>query len=267
MEEIKIKVPIVEVLKIDSLRSRWVARVLFIVVFLIYTLSTLYPIGDPDLSKYFQWLERYQSYIRTNPDMLSYLGLPVLTKGNILFIIFRTIISYVYIFIAFLYTGVYLSDRAQMKARAGLMRYLSRLPALISWVIFITILFVFPLLPLIMDMSILIIIVVLAELFFVVPSLFLSPALILHERKSSFESIIASIRKTQGIKLSILTNLMMLGLLFIIFLLMFSMFINPQKQAFQLVFGYFFSYLVLAFGRLIGYMYETSVLLQSETSA
>ena len=244
MEESKSSITILESLKIDSLKSRWVARLLFLSILLLYSLSRLYPIGDPDFSRYAAWYERY---LKAGSSGGISAGLPVITVGNVVYLGFEVILIYVFLFIALLYLGVYLADRARMPTAAGLVRYFKRLPALILFVLFLTLVFAIPTLsfrPFIL---------------LVLPPIFLAPSLILQEKASSVDALMASIRRTYGMKLPIFINILILSLIYFSLMFIFAGLVNPSMKAFFLVEGFLRAYFVLSFGRLLGVMYDASI--------
>ncbi|MBN1891260.1 MAG: hypothetical protein JW780_00625, partial [Clostridiales bacterium] len=117
---------ILESLKIDSLSNRWVARLLFLFVFLLYSLTRIYPVGDPDFSRVAAWYVRFTEMGAVySPEI----GLPEITLGNVIFLGFEVLLIIVFVFVAMFYTAIYLSDKNQMTTSAGIIRYIKRLPS------------------------------------------------------------------------------------------------------------------------------------------
>lgn len=250
MEENKKKLAILESLKIDALSNRWVARLLFLFVFILYSMTRIYPVGDSDFSRVAAWYVRFTEMGAVySPDI----GLPKITLGNVIYLGFEVVLIFVFIFIAMLYTAVYLSDKNQMKASAGIIRYIKSLPSLILFVFLLALFFAFPMLtfpPLIL---------------LIVPPLFLVPPLIIQKKVNAIDAIMLSLKKTYGLKLSIIIHILALGLLFSALIFLFAIVIDPTFQAFRLIEGFLMAYFVLSFGRLLGVIYEISLIRDSIT--
>lgn len=244
MEETKKGIVILESLKIDSLKSKWFARFLFLLVFSLFSLTRLFPIGDNDFSRVYAWIKDYSE---AESSEIMGLGLPVITAGNMINIGVEILLIFLYIFIAFLYLSVYLSDQLQLTTRAGLLRYVKKFPALLLFVMLMSLLFAFPTMtfpPLIL---------------LVLPPVFLVPSIIVQENKTFAEAIMASIRRTYGIKLPIFISILFLVLCYSSFAFLFIAIIG-SKEYMILLEGFIRAYFVLSFGRLFGIMYDASII-------
>lgn len=241
MDETKRRIPFVESLKIDSLQGKWFARVLFVFVVAIYSVTQLFPIGDTDFSAYLRW---YNQVAEAKPSDLASVGFPVITVGNIIFLATQLSFMFAYVFLSFLYLSVYLSERSQLSAWKGMLKFIKRLPTLILFVMIITVPFALPLLsfpPI---------------LIFIVPHVFLAPALIIAENKGPVEGVLFSMRDTYGIKLSIVSRVLILSVSLLLILLIFAIFIDPYVKLFRMIEGFFVAFYVLSFGRMMGVTYN-----------
>ena len=234
---------ILESLKIDLLKNKWVARLLFLAVLLIRSITRLYPVGDPDFSKVEKW---YTQYRESGPAQAASLGLPPFTAGNFLFRGFEIFLFFIFIFIGLLYLALYLSDKVEMTTGSGLMRYIRRFPALLFFVFALSSIFAVPLLmmpPL---------------AFLILAPLVLAPSLIIQEQMNSINAALASIKKTTGIKLPIFLTILIHGLFFITLNILFSMLMDPTIKPFYFIEGFLVAFYVLSLSRLIGILYEIS---------
>ncbi|MBN1892611.1 MAG: hypothetical protein JW780_07505, partial [Clostridiales bacterium] len=121
------------------------------------------------------------------------------------------------------------------------------LPSLILFIFLLALFFAFPMLtfpPLAL---------------LIIPPLFLVPALIIQNKVNPIDAVMLSLKKTYGLKLSIIIHVLALGLLFSALVFLFAIIIDPTFQAFRLIEGFILAYFVLSFGRLLGVIYEISV--------
>lgn len=234
---------LIDSLMIDRLKKKWTARSLFLLVIAISVCSSLWPIGDPDFSKLNTWLKEY--YENTSSFLTAdTIVLPTITMGNLVFVIFSIAILFIYLFIAVLYSRIYIGDKSEQTLKSSILSYFKRLPVLIIFflLLFIPALFLAGIAPVVIIVCI--------------PALFLSPLLILFEKKNPFDAITYSYRYTKGAKFSIFWDLLTLYFIYqasTIFLLN----IMPAKSSAGILLDSFFTaYFVLASGRLSGVFYD-----------
>jgi hypothetical protein len=234
---------IIESLKIDVLKNKWVARLLFLVILLIRSMTKLYPVGDPDFSKVEKW---YTQYRELGPGRATALGIPPFTTGNFIFRGFEILLFFVFIFIGLLYLAIYLSDKAEMSTGAGLLRYMKRLPTLMLFVFALTSIFAVPLLT------------VPPVALLILAPLALAPTLIIKDRMTAINASLASIKRTVGIKLPIFLTFLIHGLFFFSLRFVFALFMNPSIKPFYFIEGFWVAFYVLSFARLVGIVYDIS---------
>ncbi len=153
---------------------------------------------------------------------------------------------FVFIFIGLLYLAVYLSDKIDMPAGSGLLRYIKRLPPLMFFIFALSSIFAVPLL-----MMPLFAILIFAPLA-------LAPSLIIQEHMNSIDASFASIKKTTGIKLPIFITLSIHGLFFFSLKLIFDLLIDSSIKPYFFLEGFWLAFYVLSFARLAGVLYEIS---------
>jgi hypothetical protein len=223
---------------IDRMSQRWLARGLFLFVLCVSVASTLWPLGNRDLSQFYDWLNEYSSM---NPSVTAaQMTLPTITWGNILYVLFNLFIVCVYLFVSFFYAHVYIGDKAGQKTKQSVGSFISRTPVLIAFYV----LFIVPMLVMSMFFWI-------SYLFFI-PALFISPTLLLYDKMNIFHSVMNSFRYSNGYKLSIFWNLLTLYMIFMLLERIPYFFIPLESNAGVLLNGFIIAFIVLALGRLLG---------------
>ena len=232
----------IDSIMIDRLEKRWAARCLFLLVFAISVCSNIWPLGDPDLSKLTDWAQEFSTIsAAASPETLI---LPVITTGNIVFFFFSIFIVFSYIFIAVLYSRIYVGEKSGQGLGQSILSYLKRLPIL---VVFFTVVSI----PVGLLSAIIPII-----LLFVLPALFFSPILITLDKKNPIEAITYSFRFTKGIKFAIFWDLLTLFCMYQLAEWIFSLFLPSGSSAGILLHGFWTAFFVLAFGRMTGVFYD-----------
>ncbi len=232
-----------ESLKIDLLKNKWVARLLFLAIFLIRSITRLYPVGDPNFSHVEKW---YAQYRELGPAQAASLGLPPFTAGNFLFRGFEILLFFIFIFMGLLYLAIYLSDKVEMSAGSAFMRYFKRLPALMFFVFALSSIFAVPLL------------MIPPLAFLILAPLALAPSLIIQEQMNSINAALASIKKTTGIKLPIFLTLLIHGLFFFSLNFFVALLMDPTIKPFYFIEGFMVAFYVLSLSRLVGIVYDIS---------
>lgn len=233
----------IDSLMIDRLKKKWAARCLFLLVFAISVCSNIWPLGDSDLSGLTTWLDKYNS----NPASLlsaDTIVLPVITMGNILYFLFSLAVVVVYIFIAFLYSRIYVGEKSEQSLESSVLSYFKRLPVLIVFFMIIAVpaLFLYGINPIV--------------LLCCMPALFFSPILIMLEKQNPIDAIADSYKYTKGAKLSIFWNLLTLYFMYQAAIMLFLSLMPSDSSASTLPGSFFTAYFVLAAGRLCGVFYD-----------
>lgn len=236
----------IDSLKIDRLEKRWAARFLFLLVFAISVCSDLWPLGDPDLSRIYKFAEEYSSVSAAVAAISSSdaIVLPVITNGNMIYFLFVLGIMFVLILISILYARLYVGEKSGQKPGQSVFAYIRRLPVLIIFfaLIMIPSMFLFSLFPVL--------------LLFVIPALFFSPILITLEKANPINAIIQSYRLTNGIKLPISWDIILLFLLYQISGGLYLIFLPANSSAGVFLNGFCTAFFILAFGRMVGIFYD-----------
>lgn len=227
---------------IDRIGNRWISRGLFLFVLTISIAMNLWPIGDADFSKVSDWLNTYSS--SSLPASATIASFPTITAGNVEFLLFTYLMIFAYIFISVVYAHFYVGDRTGLTVSQSVRSLVSRLPALIGFFLIIIIVSIF--LSVFFAFSYL----------FIIPAMFLSPILILAEKKNPFQSISFSFRYTNGYKFSIFWNLLTIYCLFRLADWIVFNFLPDGSNAGILLHGFFTAFAVLTIGRTIGIFYE-----------
>lgn len=234
---------LIDSLMIDRLKKKWVARSLFLLVIAISICSSLWPLGDPDFSKLTSWVDEY--YKNTSSFLTAdTITLPVITTGNVIFVLFSIAILFVYLFIAVLYSRIYIGDKSEQTLKISILSFVKRLPGLIAFflLLFIPASFLTGIAP--------------VALIVCIPALFLSPLLILFEKKNPFDAITYSYRYTKGAKFSIFWDLLTLFFMYQATTVLLLSVMPAKSSAGILLDSFFTAYFVLASGRLSGVFYD-----------
>ncbi len=254
-------------LKIDRLEKRWTARGLFLVIFGIFVSANLWPIGNPNFSAWDAWYDelykQYETFLYASTETFLAtpdIGLPATLAGNMLYICFVIAIGFVITMLAFLYTRIYIGDRSGQKITASLGAYFRRLPLLF---LFLCLYFIFCVV-LIFAATItigLIIPQVTALLYLMNPLILLSglifaPIEITYSRTGLIEALLRSIRYTRGFKFSIFWGLLALFCMYTLTQFVFHQFLGTNSGAGILIDGFLLSFLLIAFGRQAGILYD-----------
>jgi len=233
----------IDSLMIDRLKKKWAARCLFLLVFAISVCSNLWPAGDSDLSKLSAWLVKY------NKDPASFLSadtivLPVITISNLVYFAFTLAVMIVYVFIAFLYSRIYVGEKSEQSLGTSILSYFRRLPVLIVFFMIIAVpaLFLSGINPVVLICCI--------------PALIFSPILIMIEKKNPIDAIADSYKYTKGAKLAIFWNLLTLYFMYQAAMMLLLSFMPTDSSAGTLPGSFFTAYFILAAGRLSGVFYD-----------
>lgn len=237
---------VIDSLRIDRLEKKWAARCLFLLVIAISICSNLWPVGDPDFSKFTTWTESFSNTSEMYAAILSSndIALKIISIGNIIYCLFFVAVLFVYVFIAILYSRIYVGEKSGQKLGQSCLAFLRYLPILIVFYIMVSI-------PVILLNWIGLILLI-----FVVPALFFSPILITLEKKNPIAALIYSYRYTKGVKFSIAWNLMTLYFMYQAAEWLFFGFLPTASNAVVLLHGFFTAFFVLAFGRMTGIFYD-----------
>jgi hypothetical protein len=229
-------------LKIESASNRWASRLLFVVVFAFSAIMRISPPGDPDLKGVIEWLNKFETM---NSDQISQLSLPHISTGNIIYLATSFIAAILFVLFIFLSTYIFFSDHPQENQKYSLSGFAKSLPSLLVLVLLLLIpvnfLAQFP--------------IFLLLAIFVISAVYLSPAIIFIEKKPALVSIMKSVKKTYGFKLSIFMNVLTLYTMQQIISWLFSLLINVESVGFYLIDGFLFAFLVFAIGKNIGAFY------------
>lgn len=224
-------------LKFYKLKNETTTRILFVLLYIIFLVSFIFPIGKP-----------------LNPDDLNniLLGdrstiLSVFNINYILFLVFSLVIYLVTSFIGLIYANCYVMQSLGFPNKKAILASLRALPKLIIFLL----LMITP--------------VALSSIFLFIPliyifyALFFVPMLISEGKQGVFEAIITSFNSTKGIKYSLFFSQVFLYFIMNIPITLFSYaFYNTQTS------GTISEYLLMAFlkaayvlmsGRLVGNLY------------
>lgn len=238
--------------QVDSLQKRWVAFLLLILVWGVSFCFFFMPPGDPDFSQIAYWLE---DIMEAEDPSAAYEANPitnVVTYGNLVY----SGCSLVYLFflqlVAWFYFVVYSFEKREVPFQKAPAIFLKR----IGWMIlFEAVAFV----PFLLISSILPVV-----LLFYLPAFFALPGLVILDKKNPFESIRLSFRKTNGHKIAILLEwLLILGLYFGLNQLVYLI-LNDGSSGICLVQGFLSAYFTLVFGRQMGERYHMITMLNRE---
>lgn len=242
----------IDSLMIDRLKKKWVVRLLFLLVFAISVCSSLWPMGDPDLTKIISWMQS----VGSNPASMTAgnIVLPIITTGNVVYFFFTFAIMFVDILLSILYSRLYVGEKNGQGVSQSLLAFFRRLPLLIVFYIILLIPSFF-----------------LAGIFqigfvFVIPVLYFAPILITFENFSPIKAITLSYKYTKGAKISIALNVLLLISMYWFAESLFLMFLPEASNAGILLQGFFTAYFVLAYGRLNGAFYERLRLVREGTT-
>ena len=237
---------IIDSLRIDRLEKKWAARCLFLLVIAISICSNLWPMGDPDFSKFTTWAESFSNTSEMYTSILSSrdIALQIISIGNIIYCLFFVAVLFVYIFIAILYSRIYVGEKSGQKLSQSCLAFLKYLPILIVFYIMV-------LIPVIILNWIGLILLIL-----VVPALFFSPILITLEKKNPIDALIYSYRYTKGVKFSIAWDIMTLYCMYRAAEWLFLGFLPTASSAVVLLDSFFTAFFVLSFGRMTGIFYD-----------
>jgi len=233
-------------LKIDQLEKKWAARCLFLLVIAISICSNLWPVGDPDFSKFTEWAGSFSNTSDMYASLLSSnnIALSIISIGNIIYGLFFVAVLYVYIFIALLYSRIYVGDKSSQSLGSSCLGYLKYLPILIVFYLMVSI-------PVVILNWIGLFLLV-----YIVPALFFSPILITLEKKNPVDALIYSYRYTKGVKFSIVWDLLTLFCIYQTAEWMFLGFLPTASSAAVPLHGFFTAFFVLAMGRMNGIFYD-----------
>lgn len=177
---------------------------------------------------------------------ISQLSFQVISKGNVIYLAASFFVAILFVLFMFVSTYIFFSDHDEESQKYSLSGFLKSLPALLGFVLILLIpvnfIAQFP--------------IFLMLALFIISAVYLSPAIIIIEKKSALVSIMKSMKKTYGFKLSIFMNLLTLYSLQQIFTWLISFLINVDSVGFYLVDGFLFAFLIVAIGKNIGAFYK-----------
>lgn len=232
-------------LKIESSKNKWASRLLFIVIFAVSAVMKLSPPGDPDLSVITQWLDKVETM---NGAQISQLTLPVISQGNVIYLVASFIVAILFVLFLFMSTCISLNDQDDKANSCTMSGFFYKMPSLLALILFILIPVNFlAQSPVFMIFS-----------FLIISAVYLSPAIILNEKTSSLEAVLKSVKTTYGLKFSIFMNFFTIYFIYQILIWLFSLVIHEDSAGFFLVDGYLFAFTVVAIGKNIGEFYKIS---------
>ena len=232
-------------LKIDQLERKWAARCLFLLVIAISICSNLWPVGDPDFSKFTEWAGSFSNTSDMYASILSSnnIALSVISIGNIIYYVFSLVITFVYVFIGLLYSRIYVGEKSGQKLVQSCIAYFKYLPILVIFFIMISIPAVF-------------LLVIPVIFVFIIPALYFSPILITHEKKNPVDALIFSYQYTKGVKFSIFWNLFMMYTIYQLPQALIISIFPANSNVDTFLYSFFTAFFVLAMGRMNGIFYD-----------
>lgn len=233
-----------ESLKIDTLKARWAARVLFIAIFILSVLPIFSPVGNSDFSELLNWGEKILEQGDSIYSSVDNNSMPPITVGHILYLASGLGYQLLSLFFAMLYTGLYVLNDKFDSPKKILIETCKRIPS----IIFIMFLFITPLFFIIATLPFVVLLIL--------PIFYFAPALIYDRKMPGFESMIRSGSITQGYKFSIFFNLMMLSSLNYFVTFLFSLVLEIESKGFALIVAFLEAYMLLAIARNVGVMYQ-----------
>lgn len=228
--------------RIESTSNKWVSRLLFIVLFAFAAIMRISPPGDPDMKGITEWLEQVESM---TDAQVSQISLPHLSTGNMIYIAASFIVTILFFLFIFLSTHIFFCDRSQDNQKYSPAGIFKSIPSLLAFVLLLLIPFSFlAQVPMFMLLA-----------FFVVSAVYLSPAIIMIEKKPVLVSIMKSVKITKGFKLSIFMNVLTIYFFQQVVSWLISLLINIESIGFYLIDGFLFAFLLFAIGKNIGAFY------------
>ena len=255
MFELKV---IKDALSIDRAEKRWSIRFLFLLVFIIETLSLIYPIGNPDLYITIRWSEAVIEAIRlADPAALTISSLPQMPIEviyNFIYIVFVVLKLFFYLLIMFYAASLYIGERKKILPTKIFVQYIKRLPWLLVYLFVLCILlFVFMMVTIIMPFLIFL-------TFLIIPFLFLSANLIIIDKKNPVDAWIYCVRYSRGKRFWLLSQVLVIYLIYHLASSLLSIFVSSNSIGAMMIGAALFSYLLCAIGRLSGiYYYKVNV--------
>lgn len=103
---------IIEIFKIDKLRSTNLARILFLVLVLLNLTTVFFPLGDNDFDKIFDWYDKLLDLTKDgDTDAVEQLLKDVpITRGNWIYIAHVSVVEAIVMLGSMWYTGLYIRD-------------------------------------------------------------------------------------------------------------------------------------------------------------
>ena len=200
--------------------------------------STLWPLGNRDLSQLYDWLNEYSNM--NTSAAAAQMALPTITWGNVLYLLFNLFIACVYLFVSFFVAHIFIGDKAGLETKQSVRSFVFRIPVLIVFYV----LLVLPMLITFMFFWI--------SYLFIIPALFISPTLLLYDKKNVFDAVMNSFRYSQGYKLSIFWHLLTIYMIYYLLEWLTYLFIPVGSNSRVLLNGFITAFIVMALGRLMG---------------
>lgn len=128
-----------EAMKFYKLKSNRAIQVLFIAVFLLNAFMLIVPMGDSDLSPFFTWLTQQQldtgeNFLRTSPHIE-----PVLSVGNLLYLLKDVLINSINLSFIYLYGSIMLGDYLEKDVKDAVKTYFKKLPLILLFALLLVI--------------------------------------------------------------------------------------------------------------------------------
>ncbi len=99
---------ILEIFKLEDLRSPWTSRLLFLLLLLIRSFPILAPIGDTDFTAFYDWAE---TMLNDTEKMANATVADIpLTKGNLLFLGISFASLFLCVMASTIYSGIYIRE-------------------------------------------------------------------------------------------------------------------------------------------------------------
>lgn len=234
---------ITDSLMIDRLHNKWTSRVLFVFILAVSICTNIWPIGDPDLTKLYNWVTELTALSQAQ-IAAGTVTLPQISAASIVFVFFTLAVVILYLFVSMLYARIYTGEKSGQGSGRSVAGFFIRLPVLILFFMLVSIpgSFLMMILPLI--------------LFYLVPALYFAPNLVSLEKMNPIDALIQSYKSTRGIKFFIFWNMLTLFCLYQSAEWLFLLFLPNASNAGILLHGFFTAYFFLAFGRMNGIFYE-----------
>lgn len=239
--------------QVDSLTKRWVAFMLFILVWGVSFCFFFMPFGDPDFSQYLYWLEdmmKSEDYVNSFASANPFGN--VLTVDNLIYLGTALLYLFFLALIAWFYFVVFTCERRGVPFSKAPIIFIKRVWWMILLVIvaFIPFLLVCSILPVV--------------LLFYLPAMYAIPGLVFFEKKDSFTAIPRSFRKTTGHKLPILLEWLLFFAIYSALMSISHWVLNEGSAGIALVEAFVSAYFTLVLGRHMGIRYHMMMTLCRE---